>query len=204
MAVTGIEAVQTAAGRFNCYKVEMRAIGQTFWIGVEGARPLVKLQAGNVEADLVKVWTTNVMDTVLASLNAAGWRDLNSPLWSRQGAEREASIGNPDDQNQRVAVTVRKVYTAKAEIGQALQKSVAKTKESGWELVPESVERFEIGGQQALRCVVRSSPAGSNTIYFVWIRTESTAVEFKALFRPPEFTVFRWKFDPVLATVKVP
>src|SRR5450756_684579 len=108
IAVTGIEAVQTTAGKFNCYKVTMPAIGQTFWIGVEGARPLVKLQAGHVEAELVKVWTTSVRDTVLASLNAAGWRDLNSPFWSLQGAEREASIGNPDDQNQRVAVTVRK------------------------------------------------------------------------------------------------
>jgi hypothetical protein len=99
---------------------------------------------------------------------------------------------------------VRKLYTPKAEIAQELQKSVAKTKESGWELVPESVERFEIGGQPALRCVVRSSPAGSYTIYYVWIRTESTAVEFKAIFKPSEFSVFRWKFDPVLATVKVP
>ena len=56
LAVTGIESVVTPAGKFNCYKVSFAAIGQTFWIGVEGARPLVKFQSGTVEAELVKVW----------------------------------------------------------------------------------------------------------------------------------------------------
>src|ERR1039458_10258948 len=82
MAVTGIEAVQTTAGKFNCYKVAMPVIGQTFWIGVEGARPLVKFQAGNVEAELVKVWTTNVLASVIASLITAGWRDPNASAFS--------------------------------------------------------------------------------------------------------------------------
>jgi hypothetical protein len=204
ITVTGIEAVQTTAGKFNCYKVALSGIGQTFWIGVEGARPLVKFQAGNVEAELVKVWTTNVLASVIASLITAGWRDPNASAFSgtRPGAESVAYIDSPD--NQRIAVNVRKLYTPKAEIAQALQKSMGKTKEPGWELVPESVEGFEIGGQQALRCVVRSSPAGSSTIYYVWIRTESTAVEFRAGYNPSEFSVFRWRFDPVLATVKVP
>jgi hypothetical protein len=205
IAVTGIEAVQTTAGKFNCYKVTMPAIGQTFWIGVEGARPLVKFQAGNVEAELVKVWTTNVLASVMASLVAAGWRDPNAsvPFWTRQGAESEAYIDNPDAR-QRVSVTVKQLYTPRAEIAQALQKAMARTKEPGWELVPESAEGFEIGGQPALRCVVRSSPAGSDTIYYVWIRTESTEVEFKATLPARQFAVFRWQFDPVLATVKVP
>ncbi len=56
LSVTGIETVQTSAGKFNCYKVSFAGIGQTFWIGVEGARPLVKFRSGSVEAELVKVW----------------------------------------------------------------------------------------------------------------------------------------------------
>jgi hypothetical protein len=206
IAVTGIEAVQTTAGKFNCYKVTMPAIGQTFWIGVEGARPLVKLQAGHVEAELVRVWTASVMDSVLAALNAAGWRDLNPPFWMRQGAESEASIANPDDQNQRVTVNVRKLYTPKAEIAQALQKTMADRTSYPGEterVRPASVEAFEIGGQQALRCLVDFTGRPPTTTYYVWIRSESTAVEFRAVITS-EFPVFRWKFDPVLATVKVP
>src|ERR1051325_7007612 len=56
LAVAGIEAVQTPAGKFNCYKVTFSSIGQTFWIGVEGIRPLVKFQSGDVVAELVHVW----------------------------------------------------------------------------------------------------------------------------------------------------
>ena len=73
MAVTGVEAVQTVAGKFNCYKVTFASLGQTFWIGVDGARPLVKFQSGNVEADLVKVWGPSVFEDAVAFLKKAGW-----------------------------------------------------------------------------------------------------------------------------------
>lgn len=207
MAVTGIEAIQTTAGKFNCYKVAMSGIGQTFWIGVEGARPLVKFQAGNVEAELVKVWTTNVVDSLLASAKAAGWAISRRV---RTGAEGEARIENPDNTQQHVTLTVRKLYTPKAEIARALQKTMADRPIwwlGGTERVrPESVETLEIGGQQALRCVVEAKPAegGLKVVYYVWIRTESTAVEFVASLNSNDFAVFRWKFDPVLTTVKVP
>ena len=69
---------------------------------------------------------------------------------------------------------------------------------------PGSVESLEIGGQQALRCVLAPGPAGDRTNYYVWIRTEGTAVQFWVQINPWEFPVFRWNFDPVLATAKVP
>jgi len=213
LAVTGIEAVQTVAGKFNCYKVEMRGIGQTFWIGVEGPRPLVKFQAGNVEAELVKVWTTNVMDEVMAFAIASGWRkpaDNTSIFAPRMGPGPlgDARLTNPDDGNERVTLTVRRIYTPKAEIAQALQKTMADSaKEFSTErLLPESVEVLEIGGHQALRCLrnYRNSDKNPSTAYYVWIRTESTAVEFRADLSTWSFPAFRWRFDPVLATVKVP
>jgi hypothetical protein len=204
IAVTGIEAVQTTAGKFNCYKVAMSGIGQTFWIGVEGAKPLVKFQAGNVEAELVKVWTTNVMDSLLTSAKAAGW--LRYGDWTRPGAETEARIVNPDNTQQHVILNVRKLYTPKAEITQALQKTMAdRTKGNGEIVRPASVETFEHGGQQALRCVTDYKDNNvSRATYYVWVRTESTAVEFRADRLAPDLAIFRWQFDPVLATLKVP
>src|ERR1039458_3443993 len=200
MAVTGIEAVQTTAGKFNCYKVAMPAIGQTFWIGVEGARPLVKFQAGKVEAELVKVWTTNVLESVLAFATAAGWSNTSSASWMWGGAESAGQMRSPDPPSESVDVLVRKIYTPKAEIARALQKEMA-NRTGKARVRPQSVEAIEIGGQQALRCLV-DGEGQSDPTYYVWIRTESTAVEFRT--SPHQFAVFRWKFDPVLDTVKVP
>lgn len=213
--VTGIETVQTTAGRFNCYKVTMPAINQTFWIGVEGARPLVKLQAGNLEAELVKVWTTNVMDSVLGFAIAAGWREPpDGKVFflprSGPGPESEANLKNPENQQQGVSLLVRKQYTPTAEIAEALQKSLAErpTKWTGGvseRVLPESVETLQIGGLQALRCVVEAKNSnGLEMVYYVWIRSETTSVRMIASTDAKEFPVFRWKFDRVVNTIKVP
>jgi hypothetical protein len=213
LAVTGIETVQTVAGKLSCYKVSMPAIQQTFWIGVDGARPLVKFQAGNVEAELVKVWTTNVLESMLAFAKAAGWTNFGSDnaMFAPKmgpGPVGQTTIVNPDDTNQNVAITLREIYTPKTEIAKALQKTMAdRLKETGDIVRPESVETLEIGGQQGLRCVAtsRAGQNAQNTVnYYVWIRTGSTAVEFTTNRPPWAFAVFRWRFDPVLATVKVP
>src|ERR1039457_6871003 len=130
MAVTGIEA------------------GQTFWIGVESARPLVKFQAGNVEAELVKVWTTNVLESVLAFATAAGWSNTSSASWMWGGAESAGQMRSPDPPSESVDVLVRKIYTPKAEIARALQKEMA-NRTGKARVRPQSVEAIEIGGQQA-------------------------------------------------------
>ncbi len=96
LAVTGIESVSTPAGKFNCYKVAFAAIGQTFWIGVEGARPLVKFQSGTVEAELVKVWGPQdpVLDALAAIAKAAGAKLTNITVgW---GKSTTASLDLPD------------------------------------------------------------------------------------------------------------
>ncbi len=81
LSVTGIEAVQVPAGKFNCYKISFPAYGQTLWIGVDGSRPLVKFHAGNVDAELVKVWgATNPLESALAFVTASGWSVGNMTL----------------------------------------------------------------------------------------------------------------------------
>jgi DNA-binding response OmpR family regulator len=71
LAVTAVEPVQTVAGKFNCYRVSFAALGQKFWIGVDGSRPLVKFQSGSVEAELVKMWGPSVFDDGVAFFTAA-------------------------------------------------------------------------------------------------------------------------------------
>jgi hypothetical protein len=207
LAVTGIEAVETPSGKYKCYKVSFGAIDQFFWIGVEGARPLVKFQSGAVEADLVKVWgPENVLDSVMSFFPAAGWTVNGASMGP--GPTGSAVASSPEGAG--VRVEIRKVFTPKTEIGAALRQTMAeRTRDRA--VRPGSVQERLIGGQQALVCLVDAKEKrGDNmvdyTSYYVWVRTENTAVEFGRDGGPYNSfsAVFRWQLDPVLATARIP
>jgi hypothetical protein len=219
LTVTGIEPVQTPAGKFNCYKISFAAIGQTFWIGAEASRPLVKFQSGNLEAELVKVWgAENVMESAVAFLPAAGWR-VNTTMGP--GPEGHGQIGRPGSQYENyVGVWMRKIYTPSAEIGaslrQALDDEIKQRQRDAdpngihdIQVRPGSIQPRLIGGKQALSCIVdfTQPEQGRNdkkSNYLVWIRTESTFIKFSIYADRDGVGVVRWQFDPVVATAKIP
>jgi hypothetical protein len=208
--------VQVVAGKFNCYKVSLGALGQTFWIGVDGARPLVKIQSGKAEAELVKVWGPSVFDSAVAFLKTAGWTVREGD--KSPGQDVEAGASGPD--NLGFSLTLRKTYTPPDDIAQALRQTMAAKLAalaySGRELKvrPDSVQTRLIGGQQALICLIDHSehsihdgvPATSEYyLYYAWIRTESTAIEFS--FNSSQrnnIALFRFVFEPTLANAKIP
>jgi tetratricopeptide (TPR) repeat protein len=53
--VAAQEKVETAAGTFDCYKVELSPINQSFWLSTDAHRYLVKFEAGGVVAELTQV-----------------------------------------------------------------------------------------------------------------------------------------------------
>ena len=219
LTVTGTETVEVVAGKFNCYKVSIGALGQTFWIGVDGARPLVKMQSGKVEAELVKVWGPSVFDSAMAFLKTAGWTwrvPDNSP-----GQDFEANVNLPD--GQYFSVHLQKTYTPPGDTAQALRQTMAdKLKalsglRSAREVTvrPDSVQTRLIGGQQALICLIDTVDHSTSTDgvpvtneyyrYYAWVRTESTAIEFSFGANGREsVALFRFRFEPVLATAKIP
>lgn len=200
LTVTGIESVQTLAGKFNCYKVSFNSIGQTFWIGVEGARPLVKFQSGAVEAELVKTWgPETLLESVAAVAQTGGWK-LSEPV-THPGGIVDASLVLPYV-FQNLRVTLRKLYTPRAEIAQALQSSLTE-KTHFFKVRPDSIQTRVIGGQQSLSCLLDDS-SGQRTQYAVWIRSENVAVEFLEDANRSDVGVFRWRFEPLLAAIRIP
>ena len=219
LTVTGTETVEVVAGKFNCYKVSIGALGQTFWIGVDGARPLVKMQSGKVEAELVKVWGPSVFDSAMAFLKTAGWTwrvPDNSP-----DQDFEANVNLPD--GQYFSVHLQKTYTPPGDTAQALRQTMAEKSKalsglrSAREVTvrPDSVQTRLIGGQQALICLIDTVDHGTSTDgvpvtneyyrYYAWVRTESTAIEFSFGANGREsVALFRFRFEPVLATAKIP
>jgi hypothetical protein len=213
LAVTAVEAVQTVAGKFNCYKVSFASLGQTFWIGVDGARPLVKFQSGKVEAELVKVWASSVFDDALAFLKAAGWtiRDVRtSSLQNGHLEEGTASAGSPQGGpygSTSVNIRMRRIYTPPAEVEQAVQKSCSSrvtelrprdvTQKA--ESRPDSVRTRMFGGHPSASCIIDTN---QGTEFNIWVRTESLNLRFSLTYG--SLPVFRWIFEPILDTIKLP
>ena len=53
--VVGEEKVEVPAGTFDCYKVELSPVNQTFWYSTDAHHYLVKFEAGGVAAELTQV-----------------------------------------------------------------------------------------------------------------------------------------------------
>jgi hypothetical protein len=55
LEVQAKESVQTPAGRFECFKVHLGLVNQTFWFATDPHRYLVKFSANSVDAELVAI-----------------------------------------------------------------------------------------------------------------------------------------------------
>ena len=55
LTVSEIESVTVPAGTFECYKLGLAVIGQTFWISTDEHRYVVRFAAGGVSAELAKI-----------------------------------------------------------------------------------------------------------------------------------------------------
>jgi hypothetical protein len=195
LAVTAVEAVQTVAGKFNCYKISFASLGQTFWIGVDGARPLVKFQSGNVQAELVKVWGPSVVGDALAFLNKAGWGTTNikmSPYFGNSGESESASAratapqGGPYG-SPWVNVSIKRIYTPPADLEATVQKLCADAK-----VIPAQTRT--VAGHPSVGCQ-------GNGSYSIWVASDSLIIQFTGSGDPQ---IFRWMFEPILDTIQLP
>ena len=55
LKVDEIETVKVPAGKYECFKLELSLVNQTFWISMGEKREIVKFEAGGVESELVEV-----------------------------------------------------------------------------------------------------------------------------------------------------
>ncbi len=227
LTVAGIESVQVPAGKFNCFKITFAKSGQTLWIAVDGTKPVVKFHSDSVDAELVKVWdSTNPLDRGLQFVRDAGW--FVSGVAQGPGPEGGASIysrkddSGPGFSGYQAAVTYRRVYTPSSEIERSLRQTVEREAQSnfwgisgGYNAIgsvhPDSLQIRLINGQQAAVFVIdRDYEKGRDGLvvkdqekqYCAIIQTENGIIEFRT--RDQYVPNFRWLFDPILETARIP
>ena len=196
LTVTAVEPVQTVAGKFSCYKVSIAPLGQTFWIGVDGARPLVKFQSGNVQAELVKVWGPSVIGDALAFLTKAGWTVNNIRIGSPFGSDPESASAHAEIPrggpygSPWVTISIKRIYTPPADLEAAVQKFCADAK-----AIPAQART--VAGHPSVGCQRESANS-----YSILVASDSLILQFFPA--GVDTAVFRWMFEPILDTIHLP
>jgi len=153
---------------------------------------------------------SEAFDDALAFLKKAGWTvndvHTNSP---HRGAIEEGGASASSPQGgpygwQGVSIWMRRIYTPPAEIDRELRKSCSNmATERQREPRLDSVQVRTVNGHPLLSCFIDTADKKSGgSEFYIWVRTESLILRFTP--NLSNVPIFRWMFEPVLDTIKLP
>jgi hypothetical protein len=212
--VTGTEDVEVAAGKFRCYRMELKIAQNTFWIGVDAPHQLVKMDVGGATVELASVGTADNLTPVpyhdakvgLSLTADPGWvvRDNDAPQ------PDQTSIQMLDPQVQAtVNIFAKSKKTEKDQIAQQLQKNLEdlvkerKGQLKDYRLRPESVQMRQIGSQQVLSSVADFTDTEPMVQYATQVMTENSGALVLVRIAPSELSGFQKRFDPMINTIQL-
>jgi hypothetical protein len=213
LAVEGVEDIEVPAGNFHCYRLTAGIPKQTYWVGVDGARPLVRFQTGTAGFELLAVSNTELafpfMNPTLGVLiqPSAGWNFaraisfLTTDMVDLSDAEGRA----------RAYVWMTRMSVAPGQIAEVLRDSVPEKMSQRQELGLENyrlrmgstVSRL-IGGHQAISCIAEYTANGKAMAeYFTWILSEKAKVLLSVTAEVADLPSVQQRFDAIIETTRL-
>jgi hypothetical protein len=213
--VTAKETVETPAGRFECFKLFVTPVQQSFWISADEHRYVVKFEAGGVTGVLQCIRQVKPGDTIQMDDDKLGF-SLTAPAdWffmPQQSAsdESERVFILVDPQADAVtAMHVRPLENledpqrasvrawAESRLGTAAEEN------KDFKVRPDSWQERKVGGLPAISCIADFTVhEKQRTQYRVFVLGESTATSFSAHTEPDRLDDFRKSFDPIIDSYK--
>lgn len=215
--VVGEEKVETPAGTFDSYKVELSPVGQTFWWSTDEHHYLVKFEAGGVIAELSQVSQHKAGEPVQYrdakygfSLTApADWVFFRADSMDEKDGERVLVL-DPE----AVATTVmnigsRAVYGPKA--GQSLREWAEKDVVGGeavktlkaLKIRPESWKEQTAAGLPAMSVLGDLEEGKEKKVgYAVFMTGKVNSVVFTLIVPEKDFEVSRPEFEAIVDSYK--
>ena len=214
--VTGKETIEVPAGKFECYKLLVKPVQQTFWISTDAHRYPVKFEAGGVTGVLQSIRqvqpgaTIEYADEDLGfSLSApADWyfvpdkASVKEPdkivLLVDPGAESVNAllVGPLDKLKDEHKASVRAWAEHKLEDSKKAHKN--------FQVVADSWQERKVAGYPAVSCVATFDHGDMKRAkYSVFVLGKSTASSFVAHMAPNAVDEFRRKYDKIIDTYKV-
>jgi hypothetical protein len=209
------EKVKVPAGEFECFKLHLGLVNQTFWYSADKHRYLVKFDANTVVAEL----------TAIGQLKPGEPRQfedkkLGLSLWAPNDWFFYAAP--PDDKgatkiyfiDSAESATGMLVVAKIADLRPEAQKSLRdwadavnadqRKTEKDYKVRSESWLEGKVAGLPALSCVADyACRKGKMVDYRTYVRTDSLALTFAASVPREQFDAYRKAFDTIVQSVKV-
>ena len=211
--VTGIEKVETSAGSFECYRVNLKlgAITQTFWFSTDAPRYLVKYEANSVvgELEAIERWEPDrpveYTDSKRGySLRApAGW-ELVATDTSGNADEGLLRIVDPNLKGDGIVGLKRR--DERTPLRQQADKKLAADAKiyAEFQVRAASWQTKAINGEPGLSSVADFTDKGKPKVgYYTWVGEEGLTALFVSRVPANGFEEFQPKFDRVVESYRI-
>lgn len=211
MEVIGKETLEVPAGAFECYKLLVKPVQQTFWISTGPERYTVKFQAGGVSGVLQSIRQVKPGDTVKHSDDDLGF-SLSAPAdWyfipDKMSVKEPAKLVILMDPEAEAvsAIHVVPLENLKDEHKASVRAwaeeevvDVGKTRKD-FQVRADSWQERKVGGHPAASCVADFVHGERKRAeYFVFILGKTTATFFVSGTEPDRLDGFSKKLDKVV------
>ena len=219
--VKALEDVEVPAGKFHCFKVvvDVSPVGaQTFWYTTDASHTMAKFSIGTVDIELTHISTTGPEPTTHRGENGAvsfvapaAWI-VDKP--EVNGDVTEVSLTDPEGQSTYTRVYSMREKIAPSEIDAFLRTRTAMKEKypgdgvkNGYKIRPESVQRFQLKGYEALRAVAEYTTENKQpkVDWMTFVRTENTRMTiWGQRIDPADLDKFVERFQPIVDSLIVP
>jgi hypothetical protein len=210
------ETLTVPAGTFECYKLELGLVGQTFWVSTDEHRYIVRFAAGGVTADLVKIDQVEPEKVEKVSGKGysfslpRGWLTYQPTGPTKKPAEVALFLLDPEAESE-TKVEIRPLRSLKKE-QQASPKAWTvsalddfKSVYADFSVREPGVQDIEVGGQSAARMVAdyRNSHGKKTTIVGVAVFGKDSAAMLRMTSQANKFDELVKDFDTIVESFRL-
>jgi hypothetical protein len=213
LEVQGKETVEVPAGKFDCFKVKLGLVNQTFWFSDDIRRYLVKFEAGPVVAQLISIAQRRPSEAVAfrdSDLGISFTAPADWVVWRAKTGQPEGQTlirmldpgADTDDGGLRLFASDSLPETSQQSARAWAEANVQKTK-GGAKVRPDSWKAITIDGRQGVSCVAEYTDGGKPRVQFLVHVLGRKKSELFVLFCAPEkYDALKAQFDSILASYR--
>ena len=209
--VQGKEMVQVPAGKFECFKVYLGLVNQTFWYATDPHRYLVKFEANVAVAELTSIDQVKPGELRRYEDKKRGFSLASPSDWFFYAASGTVVFLDPQ------MVAASDLHAVKvADLKPAEQKSLRAWAEAGvagtvpakkgfkLKVRPDSWKERKVAGLPAMSCIADYTDGKRKMIdYCTCVRGKTIGLKFSASVPQDQFDAYRKQFDPIVDSLKV-